>query len=116
MQHNKTNNTNDQLFSHWNGIVEAHVRLDNANTSENTSENTTQYTTCHILPELPAEIWDQWLWHTNPQEAPTAELMLNQCQLLGLLICRYRAVKHNAIPEKVMFSHMHLTIVDKEIC
>ena len=37
--------------------------------------------------EMPAELWEQWLWETDPQEP--AEL-LNKCHLLGLLLARYR--------------------------
>ena len=68
------------------------------------------------VEDLPAEIWDQWLWHTNPQEAPSADCMLNHNQLLGLLICRFRAGKFDAMLGHVPFSSSQLKIVDKNIC
>jgi hypothetical protein len=100
---NVDDGNNNCSFSKWNTIVESYVLM-NPDSTE------------HTLLDLPAEIWDNWLWHTDPQEAPTAELVLNQCQLLGLLICRYRAVKSNAVAKRVPFSNRFLNIVDKNIC
>lgn len=65
---------------------------------------------------LPPEIWDQWLWHTDPQASPTADLSLNHCQLLGLLIARYRASRQNAAVGAVPFRNPQLRITDKHIC
>jgi hypothetical protein len=88
-------------FSQWNQIVESFIL---------------QKTMSQQKEELPAQIWDQWLWYTDPQEPPTAEHELNQCQLLGLLICRYRCVKQKPIEEHVPFCNKQLNIVDKNIC
>lgn len=81
-------------FSKWNTILESKLR--NA--------------------ELPPEIWNKWLWYTDPQEAPSADLELNQCQLLGLLICRFRSIKFDNNHGQVPFANRQLQIIDKNIC
>jgi hypothetical protein len=90
------------LLSGWNKVVESLAHQGSS-------------TQCHPN-DLPAEIWDRWIWYTDPQEAPVADCMLNQCQLIGLLICRYRAAKFDARPGQVPFSSVQLRIVDREIC
>ncbi len=40
---------------------------------------------------LPKEAWDQWIWNTRLHDPITADVMLNEMHLLGLLIARYRA-------------------------
>jgi hypothetical protein len=42
---------------------------------------------------LPGEIWDEWLWKTDPEEQCTSELLLNRNHLLGLLICLSRGLE-----------------------
>ena len=37
--------------------------------------------------ELPAEVWDEWLWKTDPDEPFAPDVLLNRCQLLGFLVC-----------------------------
>ncbi len=44
---------------------------------------------------LPAEVWHEWLWGTDPEEAYHMDVLLNRNQLLGLLVCRY---KHLSTP------------------
>ena len=39
---------------------------------------------------LPEELWDEWLWRTDPEEPYSADVLMNRCQLLGLLICLYK--------------------------
>ena len=37
--------------------------------------------------ELPEEVWEEWLWKTDPEEKYSPQVLMNRCQLLGLLIC-----------------------------
>lgn len=48
------------------------------------------YSTLKASGELPDEAWDEWLWRTDPEEPYSPEILLNRCQLLGLLICLYK--------------------------
>ena len=40
---------------------------------------------------LPPEIWEDWLWHSELEEECDPMVLLNRNQLLGLLVCRYKA-------------------------
>ena len=40
---------------------------------------------------LPAEAWSEWLWRSDPEEACDPMVLLNRNQLLGILVCRYKA-------------------------
>jgi hypothetical protein len=44
---------------------------------------------------LPPEVWHEWLWGSDPEEAYHMDVLLNRNQLLGLLVCRY---KHLSTP------------------
>ena len=37
--------------------------------------------------ELPSDLWDEWLWKTDPEEPFAADVLMNRCQLLGFLVC-----------------------------
>jgi hypothetical protein len=54
------------------------------------------YTSLRSTGELPDEAWDEWLWGTDPEEPYSPELLLNRCQLLGLLICLYKGMQQQA--------------------
>jgi hypothetical protein len=43
---------------------------------------------------LPPETWTEWLWRSDPDEPCDPMVLLNRNQLLGLLVCRYRARHH----------------------
>ena len=43
--------------------------------------------------ELPATLWDEWLWSSDLHEAVSVDCLLNRAHLLGLLIARYKAVR-----------------------
>jgi hypothetical protein len=47
---------------------------------------------------LPPGIWDDWLWHSELEEECDPMVLLNRNQLLGLLICRYKAKNPSAAP------------------
>jgi len=40
--------------------------------------------------ELPEEIWHEWLWGTDPEQAFHPDVLMNRNHLLGVLICRYK--------------------------
>lgn len=42
--------------------------------------------------ELPQELWDEWLWKTDPEEPFASDVLLNRCQLLGFLVCLARGM------------------------
>lgn len=48
------------------------------------------YTELERSKALPPEIWHEWLWGTDPEEAYHMDVLLNRNQLLGLLVCRYK--------------------------
>jgi hypothetical protein len=52
--------------------------------------------------DLPADIWERWLWHTNPAEPATVECLLNEMHLLGLIIARYRALREPGLADHVL--------------
>jgi hypothetical protein len=77
--------------------------------------NLTQlYTTVLSGGELPAEMWDEWLWKTDPEEPCTSELMLNRNHLLGLLICVGRGLEapHG---DAVVATPGRLTLMDRAV-
>jgi hypothetical protein len=43
--------------------------------------------------DLPDDAWDDWLWRTDPEEKYSAQVLLNRCHLLGLLICLWKAMQ-----------------------
>ena len=45
--------------------------------------------------ELPQELWDEWLWKTDPEEQFASDVLLNRCQLLGFLMCLSRGMDGN---------------------
>ena len=42
--------------------------------------------------ELPEQLWDEWLWKTDPEESFAPEVLLNRCHLLGFLFCLSRGL------------------------
>jgi hypothetical protein len=39
---------------------------------------------------MSAELWERWLWDTDPNEAVTANSLLNRMHLLGFMIARHK--------------------------
>ena len=62
---------------------------------------------------LPDGIWEEWVFRSNPNEPPNAKSLLNRCQLLGLLICRYRAARYPPHTKCVGLHPARLIIVNK---
>lgn len=67
--------------------------------------------------ELPAEVWHEWLWGTDPEEAYHVDVLLNRNHLLGLLVCRYKHLKGREQGSgSAYFAAQHrLTIMDKPV-
>jgi hypothetical protein len=68
--------------------------------------------------ELPEETWDEWLWRTDPEEPYSPEVLLNRCQLLGLLVCLYKGMQqaggqNAALPKDAETSR--LTLMSKPV-
>lgn len=58
------------------------------------------YSTLESRKELPDQIWHEWLWGTDPEEAYHIDVLLNRNQLLGLLVCRFKYLKtEGTVPE-----------------
>ena len=72
----------------------------------------------HAFAELPAEVWHEWLWGTDPEEPYHMDVLLNRNHLLGLLVCRY---KHLTAPATVpgagsgLGTGSRLTIMEKGV-
>jgi hypothetical protein len=64
-------------------------------------------------PQLPASVWDEWLWWSDPNDPPNAQTLLNRCQLLGLLICRYRAARQPPYQGMISLPSGRLSIIGK---
>ena len=63
--------------------------------------------------QLPDKIWDEWLWWSDPNDPPNSQTLLNRCQLLGLLICRYRAARQPPYSGTLSLPSNRLVIVKK---
>lgn len=61
--------------------------------------------------DLPAGVWEEWLWRSNPNEPPTSSCIMNRCQLLGLLVCRYRAARQPACAKIISLIPSRLIII-----
>ena len=42
---------------------------------------------------LPAQVWDEWLWGSDPEEPCDPEVLLNRNHLLGVLVCRFKGLQ-----------------------
>ena len=62
--------------------------------SHHAANLTALYEGVRATGELPPEVWDEWLWKTDPEEALNADVQLNRCQLLGFLVCLCRGMEH----------------------
>jgi hypothetical protein len=67
--------------------------------------------------ELPAGVWHEWLWGTDPEEAYHLDVLLNRNQLLGLLVCRYKFMKgrEQGTGSAYFAAQNRLTIMDKPV-
>ena len=72
------------------------------------------YATLKATGELPEEIWDEWLWRTDPEEPYAAEVLLNRCQLLGFLVCLYKGMQQ-ASGVALDLSDSRLTLMAKPV-
>ena len=51
------------------------------------------YSALQSTHDLPEEVWDEWLWKTNPEEPYAPEVLMNRCQLLGFLVCLFKGTQ-----------------------
>lgn len=64
---------------------------------------------------LPEALWDEWLWRTDPEERYSPDVLLNRCQLLGLLVCLYKGGLSSDQPANQGDIDTRLTIMDKPV-
>jgi hypothetical protein len=69
-----------------------------------------------VSTELPQNAWTDWLWGSDPNELPTAEAFMNRNQLLGLLLCRYRAARSAPHKDITRIHSALLNIIDTPPC
>jgi hypothetical protein len=67
--------------------------------------------------ELPCEIWDEWLWKTDPEEPFASDVLLNRCQLLGFLICLSKGMEEQDYSTGIagLDSQQRLTLMEKPV-
>ena len=71
------------------------------------------YSNLRSTGALPEDIFEEWLWKTDPEEKFDKDVLMNRCQLLGLLVCLYKALEeHQADPLGV---DSRLSIMDKPV-
>ena len=75
------------------------------------------YTTLQTTHDLPDEIWDEWLWKTSPEEAYTADVLMNRCQLLGFLVCLFKGTQQAVLNDPDLTDPItsRLTLMSKPI-
>lgn len=75
------------------------------------------YSTLQCTQDLPEEIWDEWLWRTDPEEPYAPEVLLNRCQLLGFLICLFKGGQQasNLDPNLTDTETARLTLMAKPV-
>ena len=66
-----------------------------------------------VTGDLPDEIWDEWLWQTDPEQPYAQEVLMNRCQLLGFLVCLCKGMEVR--PEQGAIPDHRLTIMDKPV-
>ena len=79
------------------------------------------YTEMLRTGELPPEIWDEWLWRTDPEEPFAPDVLLNRCQLLGFLVCLAKGVDCQgnssacAVSDAGVDPSQRLTLMEKQV-
>jgi hypothetical protein len=75
------------------------------------------YTTLQTTHDLPEEIWDEWLWKTNPEEPYSPEVLMNRCQLLGFLVCLFKGTQQAVLNDPDLNNAVtsRLTLMSKPI-
>lgn len=75
------------------------------------------YQTLKTTGELPEETWDEWLWRTDPDEPYAPEVLLNRCQLLGVLVCLYKGMQQTSdgAPNLTDTETARLTLMPKPV-
>lgn len=76
---------------------------------------TDSYAALRATQTLPEDIWDEWLWQTDPEEKYSHEVLMNRCQLLGLLICLYKGMASDQPTALAPNRESRLTLMDKPV-
>ena len=72
------------------------------------------YTNFKETGELPEDIWEEWLWRTDPEEKYSPQVLMNRCQLLGLLICLCKGSSLQP-PQQKSEADPRLTLMDTPV-
>jgi hypothetical protein len=67
--------------------------------------------------ELPSELWDEWLWKTDPEEPFATDVLMNRCQLLGFLVCLSKGMEEQTGGSGVsgLDAAQRLTLMEKPV-
>ena len=78
---------------------------------------TSLYNTLQTTHDLPEEIWDEWLWKTDPEEPYSPEVLMNRCQLLGFLVCLFKGTQQSLLNDPDLNDPVtaRLTLMSKPI-
>ncbi len=70
------------------------------------------YRQINTTGELPENVFDDWLWRSDPEESYAKEVLMNKSQLLGFLVCLCKGVQstecQGGIPDR-------LRLMDKSV-
>jgi hypothetical protein len=64
-----------------------------------------------VTGELPDDVWDEWLWRTDPEEEYKADVLMNRCHLLGFLVCLCKGLQSSEGGGGKTGSHMPTRLV-----
>ena len=66
---------------------------------------------------LPPEVWHEWLWGTDPEEAYHMDVLLNRNHLLGVMICRFKYLnsRESSLGSSGFSQGDRMTVMDKPV-
>ena len=85
--------------------------------SVNMSSLSTAYSNLQSTQDLPEDLWDEWLWKTDPDEPYAADVLMNRCQLLGFLVCLFKGMQQVSNTDQALTDPdtARLTLMSKPI-
>lgn len=58
------------------------------------------------LPCLPNDLWEDWLWGSDPTDVCKIDCLLNRSHLIGLILARYRAIyQHGFYSDRTLIDY-----------